>query len=132
MSFAPSATMARSGFTLSPSRVHLRRARPCAAVLPETPALVTKARTPLRRSICSSWGAKPFPRDDRSGKLVVLASGYAEDQEALRIRADARLLGGTVKAGTSVTYESVEGRHLYLVPATGRIEIDGQTFEARR
>ncbi len=77
------------------------------------------------------WGAKPFPRDDRSGKLAVLASGYDDDKEALRIRADARLLGGTVKAGDSVTYDSAEGRHLYLVPATGRIEIDGQAFEAR-
>ncbi|EQB10093.1 pirin [Sphingobium quisquiliarum P25] len=78
-----------------------------------------------------SWGAKPFPKGDRSGKLVVLASGHDEDKEALRIRADARLLGGTVKAGESVTYESAEGRHIYLVPATGRIEIDGQLFEAR-
>ena len=78
-----------------------------------------------------SWGAKPFPRGDRSGKLVVLASGHDEDKEALRIRADARLLGGTIKAGDSVTYESAQGRHIYLVPATGRIEIDGQLFEAR-
>jgi redox-sensitive bicupin YhaK (pirin superfamily) len=78
-----------------------------------------------------SWGAKPFPKGDRSGKLVVLASGHDEDAEALRIRADARLLGGTIKAGESVTYESAQGRHLYLVPATGRIEIDGQLFEAR-
>ena len=78
-----------------------------------------------------SWGAKPFPKGDRSGQLVVLASGHDEDAEALRIRADARLLGGTIKAGESVTYESAQGRHLYLVPATGRIEIDGQLFEAR-
>jgi redox-sensitive bicupin YhaK (pirin superfamily) len=77
------------------------------------------------------WGAKPFHRDDRSGTLRVLASGYDDDREALRIRADARLLGGTIKAGESVTYATEEGRHLYLVPATGRIEIDGQPFEAR-
>ncbi|MBU1258432.1 MAG: hypothetical protein KJ549_08070, partial [Alphaproteobacteria bacterium] len=30
-----------------------------------------------------------------------------------------------------VTYDSAEGRHLYLVPATGRITIDDETFEAR-
>lgn len=78
-----------------------------------------------------SWGTKPFPKGDRSGKLVILASGHDEDKEALRIRADARLLGGTVKAGESVTYESAQGRHIYLVPATGRIDIDGQIFEAR-
>lgn len=78
-----------------------------------------------------SWGAKPFPKGDRAGTLQVLASGYDGDSEALRIRADARLLGGTVKAGESVTYDAAEGHHLYLVPATGRIEIDGQPFEAR-
>ncbi len=78
-----------------------------------------------------SWGAKPFPKGDRAGKLIVLASGHDADKDALRIRADARLLGGTVKAGDSVTYDSGEGRHLYLVPATGRIDIDGTVFEAR-
>ncbi|MDI1296238.1 MAG: pirin family protein [bacterium] len=86
---------------------------------------------PRARGGAPSWGAKPFPKDDRSDALVVLASGYCEDREALRIRADARLLGGTVKAGDSVTYDSAAGRHLYLVPATGAIEIDGQRFEAR-
>ena len=85
---------------------------------------------PTQQGDAPSWGAKPFPKGDRSGKLVVLASGHDEDKEALRIRADARLLGGTIRAGESVTYESAEGRHLYLVPATGRIEIDGQIFEA--
>ena len=78
-----------------------------------------------------SWGAKPFPKGDRAGKLIVLASGHDADKDALRIRADARLLGGTVKAGDSVTYDSGEGRHLYLVAATSRIAIDGTVFEAR-
>jgi hypothetical protein len=78
-----------------------------------------------------SWGAKPFPKEDRSGKLEVLASGYAEDSDALRIRADARLLAGTLKAGTSVSYDVPAGHHAYLVPATGRIDINGLIFEAR-
>ena len=86
---------------------------------------------PFARGGQPSWGAKPFPSGDRSGKLVVLASGHGEDRDALRIRADARLLGGTVKAGEQVIYESAPGRHIYLVPATGRIDIDGQVFEAR-
>ena len=86
---------------------------------------------PRERGGSPCWGAKPFPRQDRSGKLAVLASGYDDDREALRIRADARLLGGTLKAGESVVHDSAEGRHIYLVPATGKVEIDGQTFEAR-
>jgi quercetin 2,3-dioxygenase len=78
-----------------------------------------------------SWGAKPFPKDDRSGRFVTLASGYAEDDDALPIRTKARVLGATVKAGERITYELGEGRHAYLVPAKGVIEIDGTRINAR-
>ncbi len=46
-----------------------------------------------------SWGAKPFPKSDRSGRFVPLASGFAGDGDALPIRAEARVLGATLKAG---------------------------------
>ena len=39
-----------------------------------------------------TWGAKPFPKSDRSGKFVTIASGFAADNDALPIRADARVL----------------------------------------
>ena len=78
-----------------------------------------------------SWGAKPFPKDDRSGHFVTLASGFAEDREALPIRADARVLGATIRSGESVTYTVGEGRHAYLVAATGAITIDGEALAAR-
>lgn len=80
-----------------------------------------------------SWGAKPFPKGDRSGKLVTLASGFDDDiaEGALPIRTDARMMGATLKAGESVTYDMGEGRHGYLVPATGALDINGQRFNAR-
>ena len=78
-----------------------------------------------------SWGAKPFPKGDRSGKFVTLASGFAGDEGALPIRADARVLGATLKAGESVTHDVGVERHAYLVPATGAIEIDGVRFDTR-
>ncbi len=78
-----------------------------------------------------SWGAKPFPKGDRSGRFVTLASGFAEDTDALPIRANARVMGTTMKAGERLTLDLGEGRHAYLVPATGRITIDGAAFEAR-
>ena len=62
-----------------------------------------------------SWGARPFPKDGREGRFVTLASGKG-DEESLPIRADARVLGATVKAGEAVTYETDAQRHLYLVP----------------
>ena len=76
------------------------------------------------------WAAKPFPKTDRSGRLVVLASGMGDD-EALPIRANARVLGATLKAGEQVTYDLGSGRYLYLVPAQGEVEINGAPVHAR-
>jgi len=78
-----------------------------------------------------SWGARPFPKGDRSGRFVTLASGIAGDDDALPIRAAARVAGATLKAGESVTYALGEGRHAYLVPATGEVEVNGVRVPAR-
>ena len=72
-----------------------------------------------------AWGAKPFPKADRSGRFVTLASGFANDNEGLPIRADARVLGATLKAGESVEYAIGAKRHGYLVPALGVVEVNG-------
>ena len=90
---------------------------------------------PKRLGGSPSWGAKPFPKDGRSGAFVTLASGFEEDiagnAGALPIRADARLMAATVAAGATITHELADGRHAYLVPATGAIAIDGERIEAR-
>lgn len=77
------------------------------------------------------WNAREFPKDNRSGELVVLASGIEGDTDALPIRANARVLGTTVKAGESIEYRLAQGRHAYLVPATGKIEVNGTALNAR-
>ena len=77
------------------------------------------------------WGAKPFPKGDRAGQFVVLASGFANDNEALPIRTDARVVGATLKAGESAEYPLGKDRRGYLVPATGAIEIEGVRVNAR-
>jgi redox-sensitive bicupin YhaK (pirin superfamily) len=78
-----------------------------------------------------AWGAKPFPKADRSGKFVPLASGFEGDGEALPIRAQARVLGVTLKAGESAAYPLAAGRHAYLVPASGSVEVNGVALAAR-
>ncbi len=78
-----------------------------------------------------SWGARRFPKDDRAGRFVTLASGIEGDDDSLPIRTQARVLGATVKAGETVTYEAAPDRHLYLVPATGRIRICETDVNAR-
>lgn len=85
-----------------------------------------------RKGIAPRWGDKAFPKEARDGRFVVLASGRdeAEDADALRINSDARVLGATVKAGESVSYR-LDGRKAYMVPATGKVRIDGQEANAR-
>ena len=77
-----------------------------------------------------SWGARPFPKGGRDGRFITLASGKG-DEESLPIRADARVLGAAVKAGEAVTYETDAQRHLYLVPATGKVKIGDVEVNAR-
>jgi hypothetical protein len=86
---------------------------------------------PDARGGAPSWGARPFPKGDRSGRFVVLASGRDSDADALPIRADARVLGATVKAGESIEYALDAGHHGYLVPAAGSIEVNGVRLDAR-
>ena len=78
-----------------------------------------------------AWGTKPFPKQDRAGRLVVLASGYDDDADALPIRAQARVLGATLTQGQAVDYEASPGRYLYLVPAAGRVLVNGVEIDAR-
>jgi len=78
-----------------------------------------------------SWGAKPFPKGDRSGQFVALASGMAGDDDALPIRTDARVLGATLKAGESAQYHLGKGRRAYLVTAHGDVDVDGVVLNAR-
>lgn len=86
---------------------------------------------PERRGGDPSWGSKPFPKADRSGAFVALASGMDGDDQALSIRADARVLGATLKAGESVDYALGAQRCAYLVLARGRVEVNGVALQAR-
>lgn len=80
---------------------------------------------PDEKGLPPSWGTKPFPKGERSGSFVTLASGLSGDTDALAIRANARLVAATLKAGQSTEYQIAPGRKVYLVPASGQIEING-------
>lgn len=87
---------------------------------------------PDRRGNPPAWGAKPFPKADRSGQFIALASGIDGDDDALPIQANGRVLGATLKTGESATYRFADsGRYGYLVPATGRVVVDGVELNAR-
>jgi redox-sensitive bicupin YhaK (pirin superfamily) len=86
---------------------------------------------PTRDGEEPSWGAKPFPKDDRSGQFVTLASGYENDNDALPIRTNARVVGATLKAGETAEYPLGKDRKAYLVPAIGAVQIEDVRANAR-
>jgi redox-sensitive bicupin YhaK (pirin superfamily) len=84
-----------------------------------------------RRGAEPSWGAKKFPKDDRAGSFVTLASGFESDADALKINAAARVMGATLKAGEEAELRLDPSRHVYLVGVNGAIEVNGVRAEPR-
>jgi hypothetical protein len=78
-----------------------------------------------------SWGAKQFPKGARAGSFVTLASGFAEDADALKINAAARVMGATLNAGETAELAVDPARHVYLVAVNGAVEVNGQRAEPR-
>jgi redox-sensitive bicupin YhaK (pirin superfamily) len=76
-----------------------------------------------------AWGAMPFPKKSREGNFQLLASGNAAD-EALTINSDAKVLGATIKAGESLSYDPDPARHIYVVPS-GKVRVNGREAQAR-
>ena len=86
---------------------------------------------PRRHGLDPRWATKPFADMQRSGRLMPIASGFPEDQDSLRIEADARVLGATVEAGQRITYPLPSTRYGYLVPARGRVMVNDQQVGER-
>jgi redox-sensitive bicupin YhaK (pirin superfamily) len=78
-----------------------------------------------QRGARPAWGARPFPKGERAGRFVTLASGFEDDAEALKINAAARVLGATLAAGETAEITLDPQRHAYLVASKGSLEVNG-------
>ena len=87
--------------------------------------------TPRTSGLAPRWGQKAFPNAERHGALVPLASGMMGHDDALPIDQDAAVLGATLKAGQAAEYRLGPGRQAYMVPATGRVLVNGVGVGAR-
>jgi quercetin 2,3-dioxygenase len=86
---------------------------------------------PERPGGAPAWGTKSFPKIDRAGQLVALASGFERDVDALPIRSQARVLGAILRSGERLDYTFKAGRKGYLVPTRGSLEVNGIHLAAR-
>ena len=79
------------------------------------------------------WDNAKFPKGDRAGQLITLASGRKEDdgKGALMIRQDAAILGATLEPGQAVTHKLGKARFAYVVPARGQIKVNGTVVNER-
>jgi quercetin 2,3-dioxygenase len=79
------------------------------------------------------WDMRRFPKRDRANHFVVLASGISGDSEALPIRANAEVLGATLRAGTrlqhdiqrDIGHDLGDFRYAYLAPTRGAVTVNG-------
>lgn len=81
---------------------------------------------PEEKGLAPTWGTRQFPRGERAGHFVTLASGRPDDgDDVLRIRANARLVAATLNSGQTAEYHIEPGRKVYMVLARGAIEVNG-------
>lgn len=86
---------------------------------------------PDRNGEAPSWGQREFPRGERAGRWEVVASGTPEADQALSIRADAKVAAATLASGEIATWSTDGQRHVYLVAPTGTIRVNGIQAQPR-
>ena len=85
--------------------------------------------SPSRPGGDPALGTRPFPKKDRAGRFVLLASRSGRDG-SLQVRSDADVLGAVLSAGSATQYELGEGEDAYVVAASGSIDVNGETLAA--
>jgi redox-sensitive bicupin YhaK (pirin superfamily) len=86
---------------------------------------------PDRQGGKPGWGQRQFPRGERAGRWEIVASGTPEQDDALAIRTDAKVLAATIPAGQVLEYTPDPARHIYLVAPVGRIRVNGIEAQPR-
>jgi len=86
---------------------------------------------PERRNLDPRWDQAQFPKDNRKGRLVALASGQQGIEGALRIFQDATLCGALLAPGDEIAHRLEPGRGAYLVLSEGELAIGGHRLVAR-
>lgn len=77
------------------------------------------------------WGQREFPKANREGGFEILASGTPEADDALSIRADAKVAAATLEAGQTASWSTSSDRHQYLVAPKGRVKVNGVEAQPR-
>lgn len=86
---------------------------------------------PRRRGTPPQWATRKFPKSERAGHLVTLASGYPSDVDAIQIDSEARVLGATLESGQQLNFRLSPDEQAYLVLAKGAVTVNELQVNAR-
>ena len=84
---------------------------------------------PSQRGITPSYEQKSFSREDKSGRLRVVASPTGRDG-SVTLHTDATLYAGVLEATQSARLELAPGRHAWVHVARGSATVNGQRLSA--
>jgi quercetin 2,3-dioxygenase len=80
---------------------------------------------PGMRGLKPSYEQKTFSREEKSGRLRLVASPDGSDG-SVTIHNDTRLHAGIFDQGQSARYELASGRHAWVQVARGKVRVNGQ------
>jgi len=85
-----------------------------------------------QRDVQPRWEAKSFPKKT-DNMLIPLVSGREIHAEfdVLKIYQDAAIFAGVIQAGHSYSHKIEPGRHVYMVPSEGELDLHGHQLTAR-
>lgn len=85
-----------------------------------------------QRNVQPRWEAKRFPKKT-DNMLIPLVSGREihAGMDVLKIYQDATIYAGVIQAGHSYVHKIEPGRHIYMVPSEGELDLNGQELKTR-
>ncbi len=84
---------------------------------------------PSRRGLLPGYEQKAFPREEKDGRLRLVASPDGAGG-SVTIHTDARLLAGLFEQGQSADHVLAPGRHAWVHVARGRVRVNGEELAA--
>jgi redox-sensitive bicupin YhaK (pirin superfamily) len=84
---------------------------------------------PAQRGIAPSYEQKHFSRDDKRGRLRIVASPDARDG-SVKIHTDALVYAGVLEAGEQARLDLQPQRHAWIQVARGRVRVNDRELSA--
>src|SRR5687767_920414 len=84
---------------------------------------------PEKSNLEPGYEQKLFPRDEKQGRLKLIASRGGDDG-SVHINQDVRLYSSILNEGERITHDLAEGRHAWVQLISGSLDVNGETLTA--